>query len=82
MPQTGNARNGENVDAEIIEFPLRDQRRVVRRKGAPSAEVIDFQPYLDEQARRRRVVRRARQIRAILAEADFLTGADSDEAVW
>lgn len=70
------------MEAEIIEFPLSDQRRIVRRRSAPSAEVIEFQPHLYERERQLRVIRRARQIRSILAEADRLTGADSDEAVW
>jgi hypothetical protein len=78
----GDARNGERVDAEIIELPLRGQRRIVRRRGSPSAEVIELQPHLRERERQLRVIRRARQIRAILADADCLTGADSDEAVW
>jgi hypothetical protein len=82
IPHTGTAKNGEYVDAEIIELPLQDRRRIVRRRGAPAAEVIDFGPHLDERKRQIRVVRRAAQIRSILAEADRLTGADSDEAVW
>ena len=70
------------MDAEIIKLPLRNQRRVVRRKGAPGPEVIKFQPHLHERARQLRVIQRARQIRSILAETDRLTGADSDEAAW
>jgi hypothetical protein len=82
ISDNGDARNGERVDAEVIQFPLRDQRRIVRRKGAPAAEVIEFQPHLHERARQLHVIRRARQIRAILAEADYLIDADSDEAAW
>jgi hypothetical protein len=65
---------GESVSDNVIQFPARPQRRLVRRKNAPVGEVIDFGPHLAERERQISVAVMAAAIRSTLAEADRLAG--------
>ena len=60
--------------AEIIQFPAQPKSRLVRRKSAASAEIIDFGPHHAERDRQIKVAKLAATIRSTLAEADRLTG--------
>jgi hypothetical protein len=61
---------------QIIQFPIPDQpqRRIVHRKNAPVAQVIDFGPHQQERERQIAVAQMAARIRSTLNEADRLAG--------
>lgn len=78
---------GESVTAEIIQFPAQPKSRIVRRKSAPQATVIDFGPHQAERERQIAIVQMAAKIRSTLDQADRLAGIPFidrayNEVVW
>jgi hypothetical protein len=86
VSDNGRDKYGRNV-AEIIQFPAQPKSRIVRRKSAPQAEVIDFGPHQAERERQIAIVQMAAKIHSTLEHADRLAGIPFidrayNEAVW
>jgi hypothetical protein len=87
MADNGLETYGGSVSAEIIQFPAQPKSRIVRRKSAPQAAVIDFGSHQAERERQISVAKMAATIRSTLAEADRLAGIPRvdrayNEAAW